>query len=215
MSLRRSGRSMPKIDAPTVAEHRANQERALLAAARQLALAGGRAAVTPSAVGAAAGLARSSVYKYFQTADEILERVAATGFEDWGTRVNAAVGRASDADAQIEAYVEATLELAGSGAHRAAVLAGGQPRDHAARERLALAHHKLAAPLRAALADRGDPDPDLTADLIDGALSRAIGQLDAGRPVDQVVPMTLAFVRRAVGITSATATAPPRKPRRT
>jgi hypothetical protein len=44
------------------------------------------------------------------------------------------------------------------------------------------------------------PDPALTADLVDGALSRAIGHLDAGRPSSQVAPATLAFVRRAVGI---------------
>jgi AcrR family transcriptional regulator len=205
---------MPKIDAPTVAEHRANQERALLAAARQLVLAGGRAAVTPGTVGAAAGLARSSVYKYFQTGEEILERVAASAFEDWAAEVSAAVGRAEDAGARIDAYVQATLELASSGAHRVAVLAGGQPRNDSARQRLALAHQNLAAPLRTALADGGDPDPGLTAELIDGALSRAISQLDAGRSADQVVPATLAFVRRAVGITSARAEKP-RKPRRT
>jgi AcrR family transcriptional regulator len=201
---------VPKIDAPTVAEHRANQERALLGAARELLLAGGRAAVTPAAVGAAVGLARSSVYKYFQTGEEILARITADAFADWGTRVSEAVNRAGDAGARIDAYVRATLELAGSGAHRIAVLGGGMPRDDAARQRLAQAHHDLAAPLRAALADRGDPDPGLTAELLDGALSRAIGQVDAGRPAGEVMPTTLAFVRRAAGITSGATEAPDR-----
>ena len=73
---------MPKIEAPTVAEHRANQERALLDAARELLLAGGRAAITPAAVGAAAGLARSSVYKYFSSGEEILTRIATEAFAD-------------------------------------------------------------------------------------------------------------------------------------
>ena len=191
---------MPKIDAPTVAEHRANQERALLDAARELLLADGRTAVTPAAVGAAVGLARSSVYKYFRTGEEILARIAADAFADWGNRVTEAVNRAPDASSRIDAYARATLELAGSGAHRVAVLAGGLPSDSATRQRLAHAHHDLAAPLRAALADCGEPDPGLTAELVDGALSRAIGQLDAGRPVEEVVPTTLAFVRRAVGI---------------
>jgi AcrR family transcriptional regulator len=199
---------MPKIDAPTVAEHRANQERALLAAARKLLAAGGRAAVTPAAVGAAAGLARSSVYKYFSSGEEILERIAADAFADWGTQVGEAVARTADPGSRIDAYVRATLALAGSGAHRIAVLAGGLPPAGPARERLARAHHDLGAPLRAALAERGDPDPGLTAELIDGALSRAIGQLDAGRPAAEVVPATLAFVRRATGITGqATAAA--------
>jgi AcrR family transcriptional regulator len=191
---------MPKIDAPTVAEHRANTERALLDAARELLLAGGRAAVTPAAVGAAVGLARSSVYTYFRTGEEILARIAAGAFASWAAQVGEAVSRAGDADARIDAYVRATLELAASGAHRVAVLAGGMPRDHRARQQLTQAHHDLATLLRAALADRGDPDPALTAELVDGALSRAIGQLDAGRPGREVMPATLAFVRRAVGI---------------
>jgi len=193
---------VPKIDAPTVAEHRANQERALLDAARELLLAGGRAAITPAAVGAAAGLARSSVYKYFSSGEEILTRVAAEAFAEWGAQVNAAVGHAADADGRVDAYVRTTLELAGSGAHRVAVLAGGVPRDARARERLAQAHRDLAAPLVAALAERGDADPTLTAELVDGALGRAIDQLDAGRPAADVVPATLEFVRRAVGVTA-------------
>ena len=193
---------MPKIDAPTVAEHRANQERALLDAARELLLAGGRAAITPAAVGAAAGLARSSVYKYFSSGEEILTRIAAEAFADWGARVGAAVGRAADADGRVDAYVRTTLELADSGAHRVAVLGGGLPRDAHARERLAQAHRDLAEPLVAALAERGDADPVLTAELVDGVLGRAIDQLDAGRPAEDVVPATLEFVRRAIGITA-------------
>lgn len=199
---------MPKIDAPTVAEHRANTERALLGAARQLLLAAGRPAVTPAAVGAAAGLARSSVYTYFRTGEEILARTAADAFALWAAQVGEAVSRAGDADARIDAYVRASLELAASGAHRVAMLAGGMPGNHRARQRLTEAHHDLAAPLRAALADRGDPDPAMTAELVDGALSRAIGLLDAGHPAREVVPATLAFVRRAVGIAREAAQAP-------
>ena len=191
---------MPKIEAQTVAEHRANQERALLEAARELLRADGRAAVTPASVGAVVGLARSSVYKYFRSGEEILARIVADAFADWGARVSEAAGHAGDTGDRIDAYVRATLELASTGAHRIAVLGGGLPRDDSARERLARAHRDLAAPLRAALADRGDPDPGLTAELIDGALGRAIDQLDAGRPAGEVVPATLAFVRRAVGI---------------
>jgi AcrR family transcriptional regulator len=194
---------VPKIEAPTVAEHRANQERALLDAARELLLAGGRAAITPAAVGAAAGLARSSVYKYFSSGEEILTRIATEAFADWGAQVSEAVGREADVDGRVDVYVRTTLELAGSGAHRVAVLGGGLPPDARARERLAQAHRDLAAPLVAALAERGDADPVLTAELVDGVLGRAIDQLDAGRPAEDVVPATLEFVRRAIGITAA------------
>ncbi|MFB7722392.1 TetR family transcriptional regulator [Nocardia sp. NPDC056100] len=191
---------MPKIDAATVAEHRANQEDALLAAARELLLSGGRGAVTPAAVGAAAGLARSSVYKYFRSGEEILERIVANAFEDWTAVVRAAVEEARAAEGRIDAYVRTSLALAGSGAHRIAMAGGGTAPDEAARERIAVAHRALAAPLREALSELGDADPALTAELVDGAIGRAIDQLDAGGDFRHIQTRTLTFVRRAVGI---------------
>ncbi|WP_280454670.1 TetR/AcrR family transcriptional regulator [Nocardia brasiliensis] len=191
---------MPRIDAPTVADHRANQERALLDAARVVLLQKGPQAVTPAAVGAAAGLARSSVYKYFRSGDEILAKIVSDALNEWGERVRDTVERAETPAGQVDAYVRTTLALAASGAHRIAVLGGTLPRDEAARRDLAHAHHDLAAPLRAALDDMGNPDPELTADLIDGALGRAIERIDSGRRHDEIAPETVAFVRRAVGI---------------
>ncbi|MFJ9369041.1 TetR/AcrR family transcriptional regulator [Nocardia sp. NPDC101769] len=192
--------AMPKIDAPTVAEHRANQERALLDAARGLLLEGGADAVTPAAVGAVAGLARSSVYKYFRSGDEILARIVADSFAEWGAWVRDAVDRRDTADDRITAYVRVTLELAAAGAHRVAVLGGGTPGDPAGRAVLARHHRDLAAPLRAALTERGDPDPELTAALVDGVLGRAIDRLDAGEPVEYVTRVTTEFLCRALRI---------------
>ncbi|WP_405166033.1 TetR/AcrR family transcriptional regulator [Nocardia sp. NBC_01499] len=191
---------MPRIDAPTVAEHRANQERALLDAARMVLLQNGPQAVTPATVGAAAGLARSSVYKYFGSGDEILFRIVSDALIEWGARVRDTVERAETPAGQVEAYVRTTLALAASGAHRIAVLGNTLPRDEATRRDLADAHHDSAAPLRAALVALDNPNPDLTADLVDGALARAIEHIDAGCHHDEIARETIGFVRRAVGI---------------
>ncbi|MFI6168103.1 TetR/AcrR family transcriptional regulator [Nocardia sp. NPDC051052] len=191
---------MPRIDAPTVAEHRANQERALLDAARMVLLKSGPQAVTPATVGAAAGLARSSVYKYFRSGDEILFRIVADALMEWGERVRDTVERAETPAGQVEAYVRTTLALAAAGAHRIVVLGSAIPRDEAARRDLADAHHDAAAPLRAALIALDTPNPDLTADLIDGVLGRAVEHLDAGRHHDEIARETIGFVRRAVGL---------------
>src|SRR5665811_1213333 len=71
---------MPKISAPTVAEHRSRQRKALLHAATKLLVDGGVNAVTPAAVGAAAGLARPSVYQYFSSGADILAAVIEDAF---------------------------------------------------------------------------------------------------------------------------------------
>ncbi|MGB8020339.1 MAG: TetR family transcriptional regulator, partial [Candidatus Nanopelagicales bacterium] len=63
---------MPRIDAPTVAEHHQMRRAALIAAANDLLATEGVEAVTLGAVGAAAGLARSSVYQYFDSTGSLL-----------------------------------------------------------------------------------------------------------------------------------------------
>ena len=59
---------MPQIDAPTVAEHRAQQREALLDAAEAILLADGHGALTFRALGERTGLARNSIYRYFALA---------------------------------------------------------------------------------------------------------------------------------------------------
>ena len=53
---------MPKISAPTVAEHRAMQRAALVRAGEEVLLAAGLAGVTPRSVCERAGMSRSSFY---------------------------------------------------------------------------------------------------------------------------------------------------------
>ncbi|MFE5283826.1 TetR/AcrR family transcriptional regulator [Nocardia sp. NPDC056611] len=191
---------MPRIDAPTVAEHRANQEQVLLRAARELLLNKGVGAVTPAAVGAAAGLARSSVYKYFRSGEEILARIVADSFDEWAEAVRAAMDRVDGADARIATYVRASLEAARAGTHRVAVLGGNGLTDSVAREQISRAHRELSEPLRQALAARGDAEPELMAELVDGALGRAIDRIDAGDGFDRVLDGTARFIGRALEI---------------
>src|SRR5690606_19635538 len=61
----RRGGAMPRITAPTVAEHRKAQQRALLDAAREILAETGRPP-TFTALAERAGMARPSVYEYFR-----------------------------------------------------------------------------------------------------------------------------------------------------
>ncbi|MGZ4640365.1 MAG: TetR/AcrR family transcriptional regulator, partial [Actinomycetes bacterium] len=101
---------MPRIAAPTVAEHHANQRRAVLDAARDLL---GETAQLPSmaAIGKRAGLARTSVYQYFGSAEELLAAVVADVFPDWAARVLDRVEAADSPAARVWAYVEANVDL--------------------------------------------------------------------------------------------------------
>ena len=63
---------MPRIAAPTVAEHRDMRRASLLAAARDLLREGGSSALTMGALASATGLSRPTVYEYFPSTDAVI-----------------------------------------------------------------------------------------------------------------------------------------------
>lgn len=193
---------MPRITAPTVAEHHARQRRALLDAARALLAELGEAP-SMAAVGRRAGLARSSVYQYFGSPEDLLHAVVADVFPDWAAQVQQRVRAAPTASEQVWAYVEANVDLFASSEHAVAhalsrvvdpqVLHGPMERFHA----------ELQVPLREALAALGEPDVDAVAPLIDVMILQAVRGAAPGDP-DCTVPGTerdraLRVLRRVLG----------------
>lgn len=120
---------MPKISASTVAEHRARQREALIGAAIDLLVNEGAAAVTPAAVGARAGLARSSVYQYFDSSAALLATITEEAFRRSNEALARAVAAADGPVERIEAFFRESLRLGAEGAHRpaAALMNAGLP----------------------------------------------------------------------------------------
>ncbi|MBS4754530.1 TetR/AcrR family transcriptional regulator [Nocardioides sp. zg-ZUI104] len=192
---------MPRIDAPTVAEHHARQRRVLLDAARVLLAETGQAP-SMAALGRRAGLARSSVYQYFSSPDDLLRAVVADVFPDWARQVQEQVASAGSPAERVWAYVEANVSLFASSeqavAHaltrvvEPAVLQGPMEQFHA----------ELQVPLRAALTELGEPEVGAMAELVDSLIvqaSRNAGSCETagdGQPSHEVV---LARLRRLLG----------------
>jgi AcrR family transcriptional regulator len=190
---------MPRISAPTVAEHRLRQRDALLHAATELLVNGGVKAVTPAAVGAAAGLARPSVYLYFPSGAAIIAAIIEDAFPRANDALAAALESAKSPAEQLDIYVEVSLRLAHQGAHRpAAALMAAQLPDECL-SRLRELHHEQAAPFLQALKALGVPELQLTAQLLGGVLEAAMGAIEAGASLSTVTERTLALVRAAVG----------------
>ncbi|MFE0534391.1 TetR/AcrR family transcriptional regulator [Streptomyces nigra] len=177
---------MPKINASTVAEHRAQQREALIGAAIDLLVHEGAAAVTPAAVGARAGLARSSVYQYFDSSAALLATVTEEAFRRSDEALARALAGADGPLERVEAFFLESLRLGAEGAHRpaAALMSAGLP--PACQERLM------------AVRELGAPEPALTADLIAGMLHTALAAVEGGAPLDTVTERTLDLVRRCL-----------------
>ncbi|EQD37557.1 transcriptional regulator, TetR family, partial [mine drainage metagenome] len=107
---------MPRISAPTLAEHQARQRRALIEATIDILASEGVGAVSPATVGRRAGLARSSVYQYFDSTASIIATAVEEAFPPANAALAAALAGATTPEGRIDAYVRETLRLAAAGA---------------------------------------------------------------------------------------------------
>ena len=185
---------MPRIDAPTVAEHHRRRRAELLAAGADLLAAGGVDAVTLGAVGSATGLARSSVYQYFDSAPALLAAVVEDVFPRSIERLRVAVDRAASPREKVDAYVVTALDLAADGTHRSLYALVGADLPEACRARIAELHAEQFGPLRDAVAGLGVADPALSTRLLLGVLQSATQAVVEGAPRARVKRTVLALV---------------------
>lgn len=172
---------MPKIQAPTVAEHHDRQHRIILDSARALLAEPGRTtAPSLGEVAARAGLARSSVYQYFSSRDALFGAVVEEMFPAWSAEVQRQMGLAATPRQKVWAYVESNLQLVAAGEH--AVIRGlAAAAPLALRRSSTDLHAQLRAPLRQALVDGGETDPDGMSELVHAVVMRASGMIEEGR----------------------------------
>lgn len=184
---------MPRIVEPTLVEHRAARERALLDAAHALLVETGEAPGLAE-VAARAGLARTSVYQYFGSRQELLQAMVRDVFPRWTERVTSAMAAAGSTADQVLAYAVANLELVAEGAHAVgsalAALEPGELLD----EQAARMHREIQEPLVRALADVGVAAPEQVAELVNAVVHAATLQLDGDRSLDDVVRTLTAVI---------------------
>ncbi len=106
---------MPRIEAPTLAEHQALRRSALVQAAAQILAVDGPHAITPAAVAAMAGLARSSTYQYFPSTAALIRAGVEEFFRAAMERIETEVPAEGAPMDRIEAYIASTLDSAVSG----------------------------------------------------------------------------------------------------
>lgn len=189
---------MPKITAATVAEHHTRQREAVFQAALEILASRGAAAVTPAAVGARAGLARSSVYLYFPSTAALLAALVEDAFTQWNTAIADALAPLSAPGDRIEAYVRATLHLAAEGRHRAAAALLHADLPAPCRARLRELHDQVNAPFAEAIGEAGVRDPALVTRLLGGALQAGMGAVEDGAALESAIDATVALARAAL-----------------
>jgi AcrR family transcriptional regulator len=190
---------VPKISAPTLAEHQAYQRHALVAAAVDILASEGVAALTPAAAGRRASLARSSTYQYFDSGAALLATAVEAAQSDVQDAVARSIAAAQGPEATVVAYVDAVLSLATTMPARAMRALGHAELPPMCAARLDELCGAQRRPLVDALDEWGVPDPGPKAELLAALVDAGAGQCVAGTPVDVVRDRVLALVLAAVG----------------
>ena len=123
---------MPRITAPTVAEHRDQRRVDLVAAGQELFVTEGPDAVTMTAVATRAGLSRTAVYEYFTSTDELVAVVLGDQMVLWQEalrqRLHATSPETGDLDT-VRIYVEVAMGLVADGHHSSGAADDAYPRE--------------------------------------------------------------------------------------
>ena len=195
---------MPRINAATVAEHRAHQRQALLDAAREALLDGGYPALSFSELARRTGLARPTVYSYFQTKEEIVIALCEIELPRVGAETDEAVARANGPREQLAAFVGAQLRAARERRYRIAHALVDAPLSDETRRTIMVLHHELMPSAVPIFTELGHPDPAIAAALLQGLINAAVSAMDAGESPRRIARATIDAALSGLGNPGAT-----------
>jgi len=176
---------MPRISAPTVAEHRIVQRAALLSAVKEILLSSGADAVTARSAAERAGLARSSFYEYFPSRDEAIVAVAIEAFREWGAEIEQALQEVEPAE-KLGAYITTNLMMAADGKHRIASILQKIELTPERHEDIIALHDTLVGPLIQIVRELDSSRPVIDISLVRGLLNAGMQLVEQGSDADEV-----------------------------
>jgi AcrR family transcriptional regulator len=189
---------MPKIAAPTVAEHREQRRDALLeAAATSLRESG---TVTMAAVAQRAGLSRSAVYEYYSSAADLIADVVVDEMTLWIDHLADAVVGIEDPRERLETWMREALAYVADGRHTLVRAAGDASLPPVRRAQVQALHRELAKPIHNALCELGIADAGRMTSYIWGVVEIATRRIESGRPSYDEVDAAIAFALAGVDL---------------
>ncbi|MFE5731113.1 TetR/AcrR family transcriptional regulator [Streptomyces sp. NPDC056528] len=187
---------MPRIEAGSVREHRAQRLAQLIDAAEAILGEGGVEALTAGAVAKRAGIARNSIYRYFDSIEDLLELVVTREFPAWIDAVERAIAAEATPEEQAAAYVRANIEQAARGTHGRRASLSRASLSPSARERVKHLHTSLHEALAGVVGELGVPQPELTVAVLQAVVDACIRRIDQGDEPATVADFAAAATHR-------------------
>lgn len=170
-----------------------------MSAARDLLLAGGYPALTFTALAARTGLARSAIYSYFSSKEDLIVALCEAEFPKVAAEMQRALRREKTFRGQLAAFVRAQLRVAQQRRYRISHALATAPLTDAAKRRIMAMHRELTPSAEPLFAQAGHPQPDLAAALLQGLINAAVTAIDEGKPPHRVTEATVAAALDGLG----------------
>lgn len=182
---------MPRISAATLAEHREQRRDALLDAAA--AVLRERGEVTVAAVASRAGISRTAVYEYYNSAADLIADVLVDELTAWIDHLENAVQGITDPEQRLRTWIVSALAYVADGRHSLVRAAGTADLPPVRRAQVQSLHRRLAASVHASLIDLGVDDAERMASYIWGVTEAATRHIEAGRDADEEIEAAVHF----------------------
>jgi AcrR family transcriptional regulator len=164
---------MPRITAPTLAEHRDQRSAAILQAGRDMLREGGPNAVTMAGVAARTGLSRPAIYEYYPSTAELLAAVLVHALESWTSALDQLMAHCVDPAQNIAIFVRESLTFFQDSDHRALTLMSQATLPPAVYAQVRDQHRSIRKHLIDALRALGVDDAEQAAQFIQGVVESA------------------------------------------
>ncbi len=184
---------MPRIQAPSLSEHRDWRRNQLIEAAAAIALESGGDSITVAAVASRAGLSRTAVYEYFASSADLVADLIIDELETFALIMEKSTHSASDPFLAIQGWIASSLTYIADGRHllAKALNAVDLPRERSAA--IGAAHRALLAPLHSAFTEIGITDIAQALSLLQSATDCATKRIEAGNDSEVEISNTIRF----------------------
>jgi len=193
---------VPKIAANTVAENRDLRESAILSAANVIAREQGLAHVTFSAIAKKTGIARTTVYAYFDSSADLIADVLIDELFEMNELLAQRVKSAGTPREGVIAWIRASLEYVNDGRHELLKSAASIELPPVRRSQMQQLHRAMVSPLIQVLTDLGVKAPQTVAMQISGVVDVSVRRLANGGDLNEEIAATCAFVLNGLAATS-------------
>ena len=172
----------------------------MLDAAAQIAREQGVHAITVGEVAKRAGIARSTVYDYFNSGSDIVADVLVDELTDMAGSIAKRVHPTASPQEAVQQWIRAMLEYITDGRHRLVRDAAAADLPPTRKAQLGELHRELMTPLVGALMKLGVHDASRVGYQINSVIDVCVRRIEAGHPADAEVQAAEDFILRGLSI---------------